>query len=178
VALLRTVVSVTGIPLQGHLVTGFDGFQRLIDGLGGMPLKAPVAVNDTLSGAKVRAGATKLTGSQALACGRARHAVAGGDFGRSANQGLMIMAATRLAKAVGPARLPGILRMADANIATYLSAEQVLTFAAGADVTQSTRIHNRLAAGGFGWTADRQAIVLLDANARTLFADMRDGNLS
>jgi polyisoprenyl-teichoic acid--peptidoglycan teichoic acid transferase len=177
-ALQRTVVSATGVRLEGYLITGFDGFQRLIDGVGGLPLKAPVAVRDTMSGANVRAGANKLTGAQALGYGRARHAVAGGDFGRSANQGLIIIAASGLAKRVGPSRLPAILAVAASRIGTNLSAEQVLTFAAGAYVTRPTKIHNRVATGGFGWTADRQSIVLLDADARRLFADIRDGNLS
>ena len=177
-ALQRTVVSLTGVPLEGYLITGFDGFQRLIDGIGGLPVKAPVAVKDTMSGADVRAGANKLNGGQALAYGRARHAVAGGDFGRSANQGLMIMAAAGFAKLVGPAKLPGILAMAAPRIGTNLSAEQVLTFAAGAFVTDPNKVHNRVAIGGFGMTSDGQSIVLLDANARRMFADIRDGNLS
>jgi LCP family protein required for cell wall assembly len=177
-ALQRTVVSLTGVPLEGYLITGFDGFQRLIDGIGGLPVKAPVAVKDTMSGADVRAGANKLNGGQALAYGRARHAVAGGDFGRSANQGLMIMAAAGFAKLVGPAKLPGILAMAAPRIGTNLSAEQVLTFAAGAYVTDPNKVHNRVAIGGFGMTSDGQSIVLLDANARRMFADIRDGNLS
>jgi len=176
IGLQRTVVAATGIPLEGYLITGFDGFQRLIDGIGGLPLKAPVAVQDTMSGANVRAGANKLTGGEALAYGRARHAVAGGDFGRSSNQGLIILAASALAKRLGPAKLPAILRKAAGMITTNLSAEAVLTFAAGAYVTKSS--HNRVATGGFGWTPDGQSIVLLDANARRLFADMRDGNLS
>ncbi|HEX7461072.1 MAG TPA: LCP family protein [Dermatophilaceae bacterium] len=177
-ALQRTVVSLTGVPLEGYLITGFDGFQRLIDGIGGLPVKAPVAVKDTMSGADVRAGANKLNGGQALAYGRARHAVAGGDFGRSANQGLMIMAAAGFAKLAGPAKLPGILAMAAPRIGTNLSAEQVLTFAAGAYVTDPNKVHNRVAIGGFGMTSDGQSIVLLDANARRMFADIRDGNLS
>ena len=172
------MVSLTGVPLEGYLITGFDGFQRLIDGIGGLPVKAPVAVKDTMSGANVRAGANKLNGGQALAYGRARHAVAGGDFGRSANQGLMIMAAAGFAKLVGPAKLPGILAMAAPRIGTNLSAEQVLTFAAGAYVTDPNKVHNRVAIGGFGMTSDVQSIVLLDANARRMFADIRDGNLS
>ena len=175
---LQTVISATGVPLEGYLITGFDGFQRLIDGIGGLSLNAPVAVRDAMSGANVRAGANKLNGGQALAYGRARHEVAGGDFGRSANQGLMIMAAAGFAKLVGPAKLPGILAMAAPSIGTNMSAEQVLTFASAAYVTDPNRVHNAVATGGFGWTSDRQSIVLLDANARALFADIRDGNLS
>jgi LCP family protein required for cell wall assembly len=177
-ALQQTVGAVTGVPLEGYILTGFDGFQRLVDGLGGLPLNAPVAVKDTMSGANVKAGANKLTGGEALAYGRARYEVPGGDFGRSANQGLLIMAAAGFAKQVGPVKLPGILQMGAPKIQTNLSAEQVLTFAAGAYITRPDKVHNRVATGGFGWTPDRQSIVLLDANARGLFADMRDGNLS
>jgi LCP family protein required for cell wall assembly len=176
--LQRTVVSATGVPLEGYLITGFDGFERLINGIGGLPLKAPVAVKDKMSGANVRAGENKLNGRSALAYGRARHGVAEGDFGRSGNQGRMIMAAAGFTKLAGPAQLPGILQIAAPRIGTNMSAEQVLTFAAGAYATNPAKVNNRVAKGGFGWTSDRQSIVLLDANARRMFADIRDGNLS
>jgi polyisoprenyl-teichoic acid--peptidoglycan teichoic acid transferase len=140
-------------------------------------VKVPVAVNDGFSGANIRAGANKLNSAEALAYGRARHGVAGGDFGRSANQGRMIMAAAGFTKLLGPAKLPGILGQAAPNMATNLSAERVLTFAAGAYVTNPKRIKNEVVIGGFGMTSDGQSIVLLDANARRLFADIRDGNL-
>jgi LCP family protein required for cell wall assembly len=178
VGLQRTVVSLTGVPVEGYLLTGFGGFDQLVQGYGGLPLNIPVAVKDDMSGANVRAGANLLGGGMALAYGRARHAVAGGDFGRSANQGLLILAAAAVARLQGPAKLPRILQTAAPNLATNLSAEQVLTFAAGALVTRPDEVHNRVATGGSGWTADRQSIVLLDANARLLFADMRDGKLS
>ena len=177
-AQLRTVASATGVPLEGYLITGFDGFRRLIDGLGGLPIKVPVAVRDSFSGADLKAGANKLNGVKALAYGRARHGVAGGDFGRSANQGRMIIAAAGFAKRVGPAKLPGILAKAAPGIGTNLSAEQVLTFAAAAYATNPGKVHNRVAEGGFGFTSDGQSIVRWDANARRLFADIRDGNLS
>jgi LCP family protein required for cell wall assembly len=179
VGLQRTVASMTGVPLEGYILTGFDGFQQLVGGIGGaLPINVPVAVRDDLSGANVKAGQNRLTPFQALAYGRARHAVAGGDFGRSANQGLLILAAAGFAKQVGPIRLPRILQTGSPQIETNMSAEQVLTFAAGVFVTRPDKVHNRVATGGSGWTGDRQSIVLLDANARNLFADIRDGNLS
>ena len=176
--LQRTVASLTGVRLEGYMITGFGGFTALINGLGRLPVSSPVGVKDKMSGANVRRGGNKLNGAQALAFGRARHGVAGGDFGRSANQGRMIMAAAGFAKLLGPAALPGILSKAAPSIATNLSAEQVLTFAAGALVTDPKKVPNKVAIGGFGWTPDRQSIVLLDANARRMFADIRDGNLS
>jgi len=183
----QTVTSATGVPLEGYVLTGFQGFTQIIDGIGGLSLNAPVAVKDLGAGVNVTVGPNKLTGAQAAEQAHrragsglrpARHTVAGGDFGRSANQGLLIMAAAGFAKLSGPAKLPGILQTAAPGVATNLSAEQVLTFAAGAYVTQPSKVHNRVAIGGFGWTSDRQSIVLLDANARRMSADILDGNLS
>jgi hypothetical protein len=88
----------------------------------------------------------------------------------------MVTAASALAKEVGSARLPGIRHPAAGGIATTMSSERKLTFAAGGYLTQSTRIHDRVTTGGFDGTTDRQSIVLPDAVA--LFAVMRDGNLS
>jgi polyisoprenyl-teichoic acid--peptidoglycan teichoic acid transferase len=178
VGLQRTVTSLSGVRLEGYLITGFGGFQKLINGIGRLPVKVPVAVKDVMSGAHVRVGVNNLNGAQALAYGRARHGVAGGDFGRSANQGRIIMAAAGFAKLLGPAKLPALLGKAAPNIATNLSAEQVLTLAAGVFVTNPGKVNNRVVIGGFGMTSDGQSIVLLDANARRMFADIRDGNLS
>jgi len=175
--LQRTVVSATGVPLEGYVITGFDGFKKIVDGLGGLPMNVPVTVVGAGADVVIKQGPNKLTGRAALAYGRQRHTVVGGDFGRSANQGLLILAAGGFAKLVGPAKLPGILHVAGPHITTNLSAEQVLTFAATVYVTDPGKVHNRVAAGGSGWTPDRQSIVLFDANARRLFVDMRDGNL-
>lgn len=177
VGLQQTVVSTTGVPLEGYVITGFTGFKKIIDGIGGLPMKVPVTVVGAGADITIKAGQNQLTGRAALAYGRQRHTVAGGDFGRSANQGLLIMAAAGFTKLEGPAKLPGILHIAAPDITTNLSAEQVLTFAAGVFITSPRKVHNRVAIGGFGMTSDGQSIVLLDANARRMFADIRDGNL-
>ena len=88
------------------------------------------------------------------------------------------MAAGGLTKLAGPAKLPGILRTVGRGVGTNMSAEQVLTFAAAAYVTDPNKVPNRVATGGFGMTSGGESIVLLDARARRLFADIRDGNLS
>jgi len=178
VGLQKTVSAATGVPLEGYVITGFDGFKRIIDGVGGLPMKVPVTVVGAGADVVIKAGPNTLTGRAALAYGRQRHTVTGGDFGRSANQGLLIMAAAGFTKLSGPAKLPGILHIAVPNISTNLSAEQVLTFAAAVYVTSPKKVHNRVAIGGSGRTSDGQSIVLLDANARRMFADIRDGNLS
>jgi LCP family protein required for cell wall assembly len=177
-ALQKTVASATGVPLDGYMITGFGGFKGLINGIGGLRLDAPVAVRDAKSSANVKAGLNKLSGVQALSYARARHAVAGGDFGRSANQGLLILAVAGYARLAGPARLPSLLQLASGQIGTNLGAEQMLTFAAGIYITRPNKVHNRVAAGTFGMTGGGESIVLWDAKARRLFADIRNGNLS
>jgi len=39
-------------------------------------------------------------------------------------------------------------------------------------------VHNRVATGGFAMTSGGESVVVLDAQAKQMFADMRDGNLS
>ena len=175
--LQRTVVSTTGVPLEGYVITGFDGFKKTIDSIGGLPINVPVAVRGAGADVFVKAGPNKLTGREALAYGRQRHTVVGGDFGRSANQGLLIMAAGAYTKLVGPARLPAILHGVAPNITTNLSAEQMLTLASSVYITSPRKVHNRVAAGSFGMVGG-QSIVLWDSQARRFFADIRDGNLS
>jgi LCP family protein required for cell wall assembly len=176
-SLQRTVTSATGVKLDGYLVTGFGGFRKLINGMGGLPLNVPVAIKDRDAQANIKAGPRTLDGSQSLAYSRARHSVAGGDFGRSVNQGRLIKAAGGLAKLAGPSKLPGLLRNVGRNVGSNLSAEQVLTLAAGAYVTNPKKVGNKVAAGGFGMTSRGESIVIWNANARRLFADIRDGNL-
>lgn len=103
--------------------------------------------------------------------------VPGGDFRRSVNQGLRVTAATDSARQGGSVSLPGVLQMGTPRTLPNLSVGQVLTFTAGDCFTSPNKVRNR-ASGGFGCTTGRQSIVALDANARGLFADRRDGNLS
>jgi LCP family protein required for cell wall assembly len=177
-AQLQTVRNTTGLPIEGYLLTGFGGFRRLIDGAGGLPVTLPKAVRDTASKADLGAGRQKLDGKQALAYARARKSVAGGDFGRSSNQGLVILAAAAMARLAGPAALPSMLTRAAPSLRTDLSAEQVLTFAASVYVTDVEKVGNRVAKGGVGTTSGGASIVRLDGQARRYFADLRDGNLS
>lgn len=173
----RTVTSYTGVPVEGYVVTGFQGFIRLVNSTGGVRVYSPRAFHDTYSRAVVKKGLNFLYGRQALAYARSRHAQPNGDFDRSRNQGTLMLAGDTLVKMRGPAGLPKLLRGASPNVSTNLSAEQVLTFAAFTYVTPLSAIHNKVATGGFGMTSDGQSIVELGSYAHSLFADMRDGSL-
>lgn len=178
---LQTVRLATGLPIEGYLLTGFGGFTDAVGSLGGLLLDAPRAVIDPSghnSGADVKKGTQRLTGKEALAYARERKSLPDGDFGRSRNQGLVLLAGGAMARLAGPSKLPAMLDQIDADVSTDLSAAQVLTLAASVFVVHPTTVHNRVATGGFGTSSDGQSIVVLGDTARGLFADLSDGNLS
>jgi LCP family protein required for cell wall assembly len=87
----ETVRRATGLPVHYYVVTGFEGFQRLVDDLGGLNVKVNRRMNDRFSGAQFNPGWHKMTGGEALAYARNRHDVPNGDFGRSEHQGELIL---------------------------------------------------------------------------------------
>jgi LCP family protein required for cell wall assembly len=93
--MVRTVEKLTGIHIDAYVLTGFAGFERMVKAVGGFSIDIPYAMDDSASGAHFRRGPTHLSGRQALALARNRHDAPGGDFGRSMNQGRIIVAAMR-----------------------------------------------------------------------------------
>ncbi|CAN5594619.1 hypothetical protein BH11ACT8_BH11ACT8_21850 [soil metagenome] len=85
--LAHTVGQLVGIEPDYVFVTRFKFFQALIDGVGGVDVQNPVAFDDTyLKPLGFEAGRIHLNGYGAMAFGRIRHNLPGGDFDRSANQ--------------------------------------------------------------------------------------------
>lgn len=91
--MVRTLTNLTGIPIQYYAITEFSNFVALVDELGGITVPIPYRMLDSPSGADFQPGVFPLNGNQALAFSRARKSVPGGDFGRSENQGTLIIAA-------------------------------------------------------------------------------------
>ncbi len=166
-----TVADVTGLPLQGYLLTGFESFTALVNDLGGVTIDAPVPVLD------VPAGQQTLDGETALRYSRERKTLVDGDFGRSRHQGVVLFGMAFMARAQGPAGLPGILTTASPHVWTNLSAAQVLTFGASVHVIDPGNVGHRVAKGDIGWSNDGQSIVRLDGEAYAYFDDFSDGVL-
>lgn len=99
---LETVIETNlGIRINYHIFVDFGGFVSLIDALGGVELDIPRRLYDTRAELDLQPGLQTLNGTQALAYARARYTVAGGDFGRSANQRELILALKAKASASG-----------------------------------------------------------------------------
>jgi len=93
--MVRTVEQLTGIPIDAYVLTGFDGFERLVSGVGGIQVTIPYPMNDPFSRAFFGPGPTHLEGVEALQFSRELDDVPGGDWGRSLNQGRLIVAPLR-----------------------------------------------------------------------------------
>ena len=97
--LVRAVRELTGFPIEYYAVTAFDGIVKMTDDLKGVDVKVPYRMNDHYSGARFEPGWHHMDGRQVLAFTRARYGVPGGDFGRSENQGRVILHALQKLRA-------------------------------------------------------------------------------
>ncbi|MER5856353.1 LCP family protein [Streptomyces sp900105245] len=99
---VKTVESITGIRMDHYLEVDFEGFQKLIDDLGGVEVTTTKNIADPQSHLHLKAGAHTLTGQQALGLVRTRHGVGdGSDLGRIQLQQAFVKALIDQVKHVG-----------------------------------------------------------------------------
>ncbi|MFT4469735.1 LCP family protein [Arthrobacter sulfonylureivorans] len=167
----KVVTDATGLKVEGYILTGFKGFENLVDDIGGVTVDAPVPVLD------VKAGKSKLDGETALDFARERKTLPGGDFDRSAHQGVLLLGFAALAKMNGPAGLVDLLSAADPLVETNLTAEQALTLGAWAYKTDPRKVGGEVPEPPFGYSSDGQFMLHLDTPTRKIFDSFADGNL-
>ena len=175
--MLQTVADVTGLDLDGYVLTGFTGFQEMVGNvLGGVDIELPLPVADSSAGADLQAGPQYLNGPDALALARARKSLPGGDLTRQFNGGLLLLAALASAQAYGPLHLPVLISESAEWMSTDLAPGDLLSFAALAMDTPIAGIGNQVAPGRVG-TAGRASVVYLTDSAPSSFLDLGDGSL-
>lgn len=91
--LAETVADLVGVDIAYAITTDFDGFQAMIDGVGGVDVLVETEMSDKKSGAFFTPGIHHLNGEQALAFTRDRYDFPDGDLSRTLNQGHLIIAA-------------------------------------------------------------------------------------
>jgi len=171
----QLVGALVGVKVSFVLSTGFVGLAAMVDELGGVDVDVPVPMNDVNSGAVFPQGRVRMDGGAALAFTRNR-GIAGGDFSRTQNQGILILAA--LAK----------LRAEDPNPARVFKWLGVLTRHTRFDGVGLPELYRlgRMALAidpaavrnvtmpGVGAQEGVQSVVIPTAAAAGLFADFRD----
>ncbi len=174
-AVVRSLERASGVQLDGYLITGFKGFRAMVNAMGGIRYVAP-AVFRGEHGVLAKKGLNILRGEPALSFARERHTLANGDFGRSLNQGKLILAGMGMARSGGPKALVKYLSAMSKHVETDLTPAEVLNLAAAVFQTNPNTVKNTVVPGGVG-TRSGQSVVLLGSGARKIFGDLKDGRL-
>lgn len=174
--MMETFESVSGLEFDGYLLTGFAGFESLIELLGGLDMDVPRNFSDKAAKAYIEAGRQILSGADALAVSRARKTLPTGDFMRQEHGGLVILAAQAMVRAAGVETLPSLLAGARPYVSTDLTPAELLTLAAATTRVDPDTVENVVAPGRTG-TAGSASVVFLQDSADLLWEDLADGRL-
>jgi LCP family protein required for cell wall assembly len=170
----ETVRKLTGLPVHYYVVTGFEGFQRIVDDLGGVNVNVDTKMRDKNSGAMFDPGWHHMNGYDALAYSRNRYDVPNGDFGRSLHQGNVILSSLAKLRAevgddAGIQRWIGVLlKYADLDSPP----QQLTQLATLARHLDPTKLTNVVVPGRVG-NSGGQSVVFLGEEARQIFLDLR-----
>jgi LCP family protein required for cell wall assembly len=171
----QTVSQFVGVEIPFVVNTSFEGFQAMVDELGGLVVDVPFAMADANSGAYFAAGPTHMMGPEALAFSRNRY-VPGGDFTRSHDQAIVILAALAKLRGEGVTAakviewLSMLFRHATFDGAGVADAYRLGRLALSID---PANVRNVTMPGTTG-SAANQSVVFKGGGADSLFADFRD----
>lgn len=171
--MVRTLVAHTGIPIQYYVMTEFSHFVRFIDELGGVDVNVPYAMRDPPSGAHFSAGPTHMNGSQALAFSRNRKDTPRGDFSRSENQGILILAtlAKFRGEAADPHRVLDYVRVARRHTKITVPLGELVKMALLAREIDPAAIRNVVIPGSTGSAGGASVVFLAPGDT---YARVRD----
>ena len=176
---VETVEQLVGVKIDYYFLTSFVGFKHMVNDVGGIEVEVPYAMNDPSSGAVFSAGPQALDGTQALAFSRNRKSTPNGDFSRSENQGLVLMAALerfRKDMRTNPLSLFTWLASGLRHIQTEVSTGELFQLALASLTIEPSRVVNRVAPGSIGF-AGEVSVVHLGGDAEAMFQDIADDGL-
>jgi len=172
--MVRVAEQMSGLEIEGYLITGFQGFTQLVNAFGGVPVDVPFSMAEPKSKAYLNAGPQVLDGADALAFSRNR-SIRGGDFTRSLHQGMVILGALADAADRGIEALPDLVKILTEYTWTDLTPAQLLTLGAVAFEIDPEAVGNVVLQGTVTTRAGASVVVLDEDSARTVFEDLADG---
>lgn len=176
---VETLEVMADVEIDHWFLTSFEGFRHMITEVGGLEVEIPYPMSDASSGATFDAGLHRLDGPQALAFSRNRKDVPNGDFSRTENQGLLMVAAlAQLRQEVRrePARLFTWLIAGAKFTQTEVTLEGLYELALATIAIDPKRVVNIALPGGIG-TAGEASIVTIGGEAEAVLADLADDGL-
>ncbi len=118
--LVKTVEQLTGVRIDHYLQIDFNGFQSMVDKLGGVDVCLSKAAKDKDSGIDLSAGRHHIGGEVALSFVRQRKGLPGGDIDRIKRQqqflGAMIRKVLSAGVLANPLKLNGFLDVATSSL--------------------------------------------------------------
>jgi LCP family protein required for cell wall assembly len=174
----QTVEALTGVHPQFVLTTTFDGFPRMVDEIGGLPINVPYPMHDAFSGTHFDPGLHYFGGADSFAFVRDRHSTPNGDIDRTGNQGAAIIAALTKLRADGvsgnPARIMKALATLGRNTRlTNVSVLDLYNLGRLGLSLDPAKVRNVVMPATLGM-AGSASVVFVAPGAGTLFADFRD----
>lgn len=146
---IQILKSETRLNVQYYVKTQFSNFRALIDELGGIDVDVPYAMNDTFSGANFPKATVHMGGEQALSFTRNRHDTPNGDFSRTENQGLLLLAALAKFRSEGadPHRILDYLKAARRHVKITIPLTDLVKMGLLATEIDSAAIRNQTIPG-------------------------------
>jgi LCP family protein required for cell wall assembly len=164
------------LPIEGYVVTGFAGFEELMYDLGSLPIDLPRSVPNQEFYRGFPSGPQTISPPRLLEYVRTRKGVPGGDFGRSANQGLVMVAMLQLIRTNDVLSAPLFLKILENHTWTDLSPTDLIQLAATAFGLDAEKINNTVVPGTIG-QAGGGSVVFLGDDADAMIADLVDDGL-
>ena len=177
---VQTVEQLTGIEMDYWALTWFEGFEAMINDVGGLAMDVPFDLFDSYARAELEAGPQVLSGRDALAFARARHALPAGDFGRSENQGrLMIAALAQFQEQFerDPGQLLTWIGAGLRNAQTSLSLDELLSLAFTGTTINARRVVNVVLPGSTGMAGGTSVVHLHQTTLAAISHDLEDDGL-
>ena len=175
--MLGTAEVVTGMDLEGYVITGFKGFSGLITFLGGLVIELPTTMRSGNTWSNFPAGLQTLSATRALQLARIRKGLPKGDFDRSFNQGLIMQAAMAMVQDLGIEATPALLTVLLENAWTDLDTEALFTWALNAFWMEPEALTNIVMQGSTGFVGAASVVFLDDEFVATTASDLDDDGL-
>jgi len=172
---IAEIESLTGIHIDYWALTSFWNFKSLVRDLGGVDVLVPYPMNDPYSKAHFKAGMQHLSGYDALAFARDRHDPPTGDFGRSLNQGtLLISLLTDFQQAFkqNPASMLDWLGAGIRNTKTDVPYDELLQLGFLASQVPVKHVTNFVVPGSTGMVGT-ESVVHISSSANPMYTDLK-----
>lgn len=129
---VKMVSKLAGVSISHYAEIDFDGFAGIVDGLGGIEVNVPTAIDDDQAGGSLNAGLQTLDGGQALILCRSRHTYddqGAGDLYRAANQRTVLGAIAKKLLNSDPVTIVNTVGTAANFVTTDLSVADLVAMA-------------------------------------------------